>query len=74
MLLPMAFMWGVVAPSNEVDVDDLVAWQQKCNESNKNLTVKFREMIHLLQPSFFERTLTYEFTEELDEKHRVSES
>jgi len=71
-LLLIAFMRDVIAPSNEVDVDDLLAWQQKCEDSSENLIVGFSEMMQLLKPSLFKQTLNFEFTEELLEEHRAS--
>ncbi len=62
-LLLMAFMRNKVAPSCDAEIaENLVAWQQKCDDPDANLVVSFNKIMLSLKPSILKEQLSYEFS------------
>lgn len=69
-LLLVAFMRDKVAPSCDTEIaQNLVAWQEKCEDPDANLVNSFNKFMLLLKPSILKEQLSYEFSDGNKKNH-----
>ncbi len=63
-LLLVRFMRDKVAPSCDAEMaENLVVWQEKCDDPDANLVISFNKIMLSLKPPILKEQLSYEFSD-----------